>query len=369
MNKKILQTTLATTLLLSFLTAGCQKAEPVQQNKQTNAVVETQKTSSTQSITDSAGRQITIPASISKIAPSGPLAQIILYTAVPDKLAGLSNPLKDNQKEYLSDDLDTLPVFGQFYGKHSNLNMEELVKNQPDVVIDIGEPKDSIVTDMDELQKQINIPTIFVASSLETMPDTYKTLGNILGEKSKTEKLAKYTEDVIKFAKDNKPAEDQQTTVYWAMGDSGLNTNAKDSFQSEVLNLVGAKNVVDLEPQSKGGATEISMEQLIQWNPKVLLADNQNLYDLITTDPTWSNLDAVKNKMVYRIPSEPYGFLSNPPSVNRVIGVKWLGNLLYPEKYTSDIKSDLKEFYELFYNSKIDDSKVDKILTNSISIK
>ena len=68
-------------------------------------------------ITDSAGREVEIPKNIQRIAPSGPLAQIVLYTVAPDKLVGWSIDLSDAQKEYIPEKYWDLPVFGQFYGK------------------------------------------------------------------------------------------------------------------------------------------------------------------------------------------------------------------------------------------------------------
>lgn len=363
MNKKLLFKLLAVTLLFSFIVVGCQKQETANNSKETT---QTADVSGTRTIVDSVGREVEIPNTISKIAPSGPLAQIVLYTSNSEKLAGLAKPVTDNQKEYLSS-ITELPIFGQFYGKNSNLNMEELIKNSPDLVIDIGEAKKTIVEDMDNLQNQINIPVVFVEASLETMADAYQKLGEIIGDTSKIDKLAEYSKNVIESAKKINIPEKEKISVYWAMGDAGLNTNAKESFHAEVLNLVGAKNVAEVEAQSKGGGSEISMEQLIGWNPQVILADNQNLYDMITTDPTWSNLDAVKNGKIYRVPSEPYGFLADPPSVNRIIGITWLGNLLYPEKYDVNIKEEVKDFYKLFYNYDLKNEQIDKILENSIS--
>lgn len=365
MNKKLLFKLLAITLLFSFIVTGCQKKESANNSKEPEKTTEV--ASETRKITDSVGREVEIPSKINTIAPSGPLAQIVLYTSNSDKLAGLAKPLSDKQKEYIDDKMDTLPVFGQFYGKNSDLNMEELVKNSPDVVMDIGEAKKSIVEDMNNLQSQINIPVVFVEATLETMSDAYNKIGEIIGDTSKTKELSEYCKNVIDNSKKTQIPENEQVSVYWAMGDAGLNTNAKESFHAEVLNLVGAKNVAEIEAQSKGGGSEISMEQLIGWNPQVILADNQNLYDMITTDPAWSNLDAVKNGKIYRVPSEPYGFLADPPSVNRIIGITWLGNLLYPEKYNVNIKDEVKDFYKLFYSYELKNEQVDKILENSLS--
>ena len=68
----------------------------------------------TRIVTDSAGREVEIPSEITKIAPSGPLAQIVLYTVSPDKLAGLAADFSDEAKQYIDEKYWGLPKFGQF---------------------------------------------------------------------------------------------------------------------------------------------------------------------------------------------------------------------------------------------------------------
>ena len=86
---------------------------------------------------------------------------------------------------------------------------------------------------------------------------------------------------------------------------------------------------------------------------------------MIKTDKAWAELDAVKNGKVYKIPTTPYSAMANPPSVNRVFGVLWLGNILYPEQYGIDITTELQSFYKLFYHIDIDKVKAAEILGNS----
>ena len=139
----------------------------------------------TRIVTDSAGREVEIPSEITKIAPSGPLAQIVLYTVSPDKLAGLAADFSDEAKQYIDEKYWGLPKFGQFYGKNASLNMEALIAEAPDVIIDIGEAKKTVKEDMDALQEQLNIPVIFVEATLPTMADAYEMLGDITGERSR----------------------------------------------------------------------------------------------------------------------------------------------------------------------------------------
>ncbi len=322
----------------------------------------------TRIITDSAGREVEIPSEITKIAPSGPLAQIVLYTVSPDKLAGLAADFSNEAKQYIDEKYWGLPKFGQFYGKNASLNMEALIAEAPDVIIDIGEAKKTVKEDMDALQEQLNIPVIFVEATLPTMADAYEMLGDITGEKEQAGKLADYCRAEIGKADQNAAAiaDADRKSVYFGLGDDGLHTNAKGSIHADVIDRIGAVNAADVEAVSSGGGSEVSFEQVLLWNPDLIIVDSQKLYDTLTADPMWQELDAVKNGKIFKIPTAPYSFMSSPPSVNRMIGIEWLGSLVYPEIYTSDIREEVKNFYQLFYHIDVTDEKLEAILKNAV---
>lgn len=323
----------------------------------------------TRIITDSAGREVEIPLEITKIAPSGPLAQIVLYTVSPDKLAGRAADFSDEAKQYIDEKYWGLPKFGQFYGKNASLNMEALIAEAPDVIIDIGEAKKTVKEDMDALQEQLNIPVIFVEATLPTMADAYEMLGDITGEKEQAGKLADYCRAEIGKADQNAAAiaDSDRKSVYFGLGDDGLHTNAKGSIHADVIERIGAVNAADVEAVSSGGGSEVSFEQVLIWNPDLIIVDSGKLYDTLTTDSMWQELEAVKNGKIFKIPTAPYSYMSSPPSVNRMIGIEWLGNLVYPEIYTSDIREEVKSFYQLFYHIDVSDDELDSILKDAVS--
>jgi len=323
----------------------------------------------TRIITDSAGREVEIPSEITKIAPSGPLAQIVLYTVSPDKLAGLAADFSDEAKQYIDEKYWGLPKFGQFYGKNASLNMEALIAEAPDVIIDIGEAKKTVKEDMDALQEQLNIPVIFVEATLPTMADAYEMLGDITGEKEQAGKLADYCRAEIAKADKNAAAIDDsdKKSVYFGLGDDGLHTNAKGSIHADVIERIGAVNAADVEAVSSGGGSEVSFEQVLLWNPDLIIVDSQKLYDTLTSDSMWQELDAVKNGKIFKIPTAPYSYMSSPPSVNRMIGIEWLGNLVYPDLYSSNIREEVKNFYQLFYHIDVTDEQLDTILKDAVS--
>ncbi len=368
---------LAAFLAAVVLANGCQKGSskevPASQAESTASVksetqAETEKAgeageqSDVRVFTDSTGREVTLPKEIKKIAPSGPLAQIVLYTLCPNKLSGLASDFSEGAKQYIDEKYWALPKFGQFYGKNANLNMEALIAESPDVIIDIGEAKKSVKEDMEALQEQLNMPVIFIEADLDTMSSAYEKLGELTGDTDQAKKLADDCNNILKKSETARLRLSEKKSVYFAVGDDGLHTNAEGSIHARVIEQIGAENAAKVEMVSSGGGSVVSFEQLLLWQPDVIIADSEALYQTITTDKVWGELNAVKEGKVYQVPSAPYSFMSSPPSVNRMIGILWLGNLLYPEQYGVDIKHEVKDFYELFYHVTLDDTQADKIL-------
>ena len=64
-----------------------------------------------------------------------------------------------------------------------------------------------------------------------------------------------------------------------------------------------------------------------------------------------------KRPRVYLAPTAPFGWIDRPPSLNRVMGLRWLAGLFYPDRLSHDLREATREFYRLFYH--VDPSDVD----------
>ena len=165
--------------------------------------------------------------------------------------------------------------------------------------------------------------------------------------------------------------EDQRVSVYYAEGPEGLQTEPTSSSHALVFRLAGAKNVAeDLEAEGGKGKTPVSLEQVLAWNPEVIIAWDAERFEggsdeLIRTDPNWSTVKAVQDGRVYTMCQTPFSWLDRPPAVNRFIGLQWLANLLYPEAYDIDIVEETKNFYSMFYHRDLTDGQVIELLGNS----
>lgn len=326
--------------------------------------------SGTAVFTDSLGREVEIPAALTKVAPSGNLAQMILYSLAPDCLVGWSSDPGENMSAYFPDAYKELPVFGTFYGKKADLNKEALIAADPQAVIDMGEIKDDMAADLNSLQEQLGIPVIFIEAELENSGSAYRTLGELLGMEEEANALADYCDETIREAKEKAASipEEERVTIYYGEDENGLSANPAGTSHTEVLELVGAVNVAEI-PNAGKGENQVSMEQMLLWDPDVLLFTPDGAYDLANQDAAWSDLSAVKNHRVYEIPSVPYNWIDRPPAVNRILGVKWLGNLLYPEVFDYDMTAEAQEFYRLFYRYELSEDGARELMSRSTLVQ
>ena len=315
--------------------------------------------------TDSVGRVVELPADITKIAISGPLAQIVLFALCPDKLVGVASKWDATAEQYLATEYYNLPELGQLYGGKGELNLETLLASGAQVVIDVGEPKDSIVSDLDALQEQTGIPFVHITATASTMAEAYTKLGELLNMPEEAKTLSDYCAKV--YARTLEIANSaQKVNLIYCLGDTGLNVIANGSYHAEILDLLANNVAVVEDPSSKGSGNEVDMEQILLWNPDVILFAPGSIYSTVGSDPAWQQVNAIKNGTYYEVPMGPYNWMGFPPSVQRYLGMMWIGQLLYPDTAQYDLYTEVATYFKLFYHSELTQAQYDALVANSI---
>ena len=327
----------------------------------------------TVTITDQAGRQLTIPDSIKTVYCSSPMGTNLMYTLAPEMLVGWNITPTALEKEYIPEQYRPAVGLGGWFGKNTTGNVEEIIKRDPDVVLSIGYLDEAAISDADRMQGLLNIPVIMIDGYLVHSAETYRYIGELLGVEERAEELAAYCDGVLKEAEANAAtlSDDERLKVYYAEGTKGLNTDPAGSEHTEVLELVGGANVADVDNESEYGMAPVSLEQVLVWNPEVILVASDPkqesvAYDEITTGSQWATMAAVKNGEVYQIPRGPFDWFDRPPCVARILGVRWLGNLLYPDLYQYDMKAEIRDFYSLFLHITLTDAQLDTLMTRAV---
>lgn len=318
---------------------------------------------------DSAGRQVEIPQRISRVLAAGPPASILLYTLAPERMLGWVRIPTPAEKAFLAPAVRDLPEYGRLTGRGGTANLENVLKFKPDLIIDSGSTNPTYVSLADNVQEQTRIPYLLLDGRFERTPEIYRQLGAWLGVQARAEELASYADETINGLRGRIAAlpADRRPRVYYARGTNGLETGLAGSINMEVLERVGAVNVAAVG--GAGGIAKVSMEQVIGWDPDVILVLDAGFYRSVQTDPLWSGIKAVREKRVYLSPSLPYGWFDAPPGVNRLIGVRWLLSILYPDKFPESLRDTTRRFYKLFYQVDLNDTQLDTLLVSAIAAK
>ena len=355
--KRLLALLLALMMTLSLAACGGQTNTPAEDENDTAA--------ETRVFTDSTGRQITVPARIDKVAVSGPLAQIVVFALCPDKLVGVANEWDESAQQFLDEKYYNLPLLGQLYGGKGELNLETLLSSEAQVVIDVGEAKSTIVEDMDALQEQTGIPFVHIDAKLASMDETYTMLGDLLGVADEAKALADYcrtTYDSVKSAVDGV----EKADLLYITGDTGLNVIAQGSFHAEVIDLLSSNLAVVDEPSSKGSGNEVDMEQILNWNPDVILFAPGSIYATVGEDAAWQGVTAIQNGAYYEVPMGPYNWMGFPPSVQRLLGMQWMAKVLYPDAVDYDMYEAAGTYFQMFYHCDLTQEQYDALVANSL---
>ena len=318
---------------------------------------------------DSTGRTVPIPAKIEKIAITGPLSQVYILPLAGDMLVGVSNAYAEDAQLYLPDYIFEKTEIGQLYGGKGEMDLEALLTADPDVDIDIGETKGSMAEDLSALTEQTGIPFLHIDATVATAPEAYRTLGKLLGREEKAEELAQWCEKTYAMMESlmaKVDADGARKSLLYCLGDTGTFVIAEGSFHAETVNMMSRNLAVVEEVVSSGAGNEVDMEQLLVWNPDVIIFAPDSCYDNVANAAQWQSLTAVAQGNYYQTPYGPYGWLSSPPAVQRYLGMLWLGQLLYPEYTEYDLQEEITAYYKLFYDCDLTEDMYQTLVENAL---
>jgi iron complex transport system substrate-binding protein len=313
-------------------------------------------------LTDAAGRAVTIPEKVERIFPAGPPAAILLYTLAPELLLGWTRSLEQGQCAFLAPGACDKPEVGRLTGRGNTTNLEALINLKPDLVLDVGTINDTYVSLATRVQEQSGIPYALLDGRFDDVVPLYRMLGELTHRPDRAEALARYADETIKTIKSriDTVSEAQRPRVYYGRGPNGLETGLGGSINVETIEFLGAHNVA---AERRGGLATVSVEQVLAWNPEVIITIEPAFAATVRTDPVWAPIKAVQTARIYLSPRLPFGWVDSPPSVNRLIGLWWLAKAFYPDKFPEDLRPLTREFYQRFYHMTPSDAQIDNVLS------
>lgn len=306
------------------------------------------------------------PGEIHKVFAAGAPAGVLVAALAPDKLLGWPIALPAPARALLSPQLTALAHIGRLAGRGSTVSLEALLQLRPDLVLDAGATDATYISGMRRVSVQTGLAAVLIQGRVTEHATQLRDVGQLLGVAARGETLAREAEAALALAaqvRASVPAA-QQPRVYYGRGVDGLETGLAGSINTELLELCAGRNVA-VGPDSSGLA-RVSMEQLLTWDPQVIVTQDPAFAQRALTDPLWRSLSAVRTRRVHCAPALPFGWIDGPPGINRLIGVRWLIERLHPTHPALRTQEPLPQavlrFYRLFYGADLSTAQLRQLL-------
>ncbi|MEC9488782.1 MAG: ABC transporter substrate-binding protein [Halanaerobium sp.] len=293
-------------------------------------------------VTDMVGREVHLPEQVNKVVTTYKSAtEFILALGAADKLVGL--PLGGNDDTMLQNLLGGVPNLPEVGSKRKGLNLEQIVALQPDLVVLFPYGDGPEVAE--RLEQQGIASIIINPESFAEIREANELLGEALGLEEQAQRVAAQFDKIMALARRTEEAE-SRPEVYFA-NRQFLDTVGSGMMQTDVIELAGGVNPA---AESKAGFIETSPEQLVLWNPDVILVSQffqEDLHEIVTS-PRYQPIGAIREERVYRCPSalQAWDF----PGPSSYLLVIWLAEKLHPGLYQDiAIEQVVNDFYSAFY--------------------
>jgi len=311
---------------------------------------------------DSAERYVVVPDRVGRVMAADQSAALLIFVLAPEKLVGWSQPLSRGQRAYIPARFARLPVAGPLNGPTPTAAAGAVARLRPDLIIDTGVVTPEAAARADAIQQQTGVPYILLDGSIQHIPYTLATVGAMLGVAERGEDLASDARRAIDGLRGRLLITESTSRplIYYGRGPDGLETGLAGSPAMAAIDQAGVINVA--ARLGNGGLTRVTREQIFQWSPAIVIAQQRSFYDALQRDRRWRSLTAVADKHVFLAPTNPFGWIDDPAGVNRIIGLPWLSALFYPNVYQEDLRASVRDFYDKFYRIKLGDRQLEALV-------
>jgi iron complex transport system substrate-binding protein len=311
-------------------------------------------------LVDMADRVVTIPRPIERvITVSPPMTRMVAGLGAGDKLVGMETYSHTDwfigdpawgcgpKWEEVVAKFKGLPDVGTF----NELNIELILSLRPDVVFGSTSVADTI-------QESTGIPVVCFkhVATCDAMFEEIEFVGAVLEKDKEAEEINTYFNEELDKVREVTASisESEKPRVYFHWG-YRRHVFTRAAICYEPIDLAGGINVAkDFGPPTFGWmATEVSKEQIIEWNPDIILTGRGEVEPVLAVEDIWSDLDlqtvnAVKNHKVYYTPAAFYMVGPEPPRV--IIETFHVAKLFHPDEFEDfDLEKEGNEIFERFY--------------------
>lgn len=364
------------TLALAAMLAACGDKDEGAVTEQPSDSSDVQTTAEEKVVTDQLGREVTIPGKIERVVTGGILPYFSTWyvaTNSTKEIVGMHpnsyNAAKNSILSKISPDVLNAETS---YIQNGEVNVEELLKIDPQLYVEISTNEDSI-----NKVTEAGIPVVAVkaidaaaAEPLATFNSWLTLTSKITGTTDRADRFLQEGKKVQSeldaklkdIAKENKP----RALILFMHNDKSITVGGSNFFGNQWLNATGAIDVAEKDVQ---GRKEVNMEQIYSWNPDIIYITNftetqpEDLLENKVDGQDWSQVKAVQDGKVYKIPLGIYRWF--PPSGDAPLMLKWMAQKNHPALFTYKIEDEIKTYYKDFYEFDVTDEEIHDILNPS----
>jgi len=300
---------------------------------------------------DQLQRSIVIPARAEHILSLQPeITRLLLALGAADRLVGVDYFIHRNDHLFklIHPAGADLPVVSQPDG---SVNKEMIARLAPDLIF--LSPTEQQVPDA--IERSLGIPVAALASMgrFSGLLEELELVGRLVGKEERARELVHYFREKVRVISETIGAleETERPKTYLAFWSSLIRTPV---FYDPVT-VAGGQNVADrLLPSRLGTASAvINLEQIIKWNPDVILIhgsypprERRVTVEGILADRRLGSVRAIKDRQVHY--TLGFWYWWDPAGV--LVETLYLARLFHPEKFSAlDLGREGEAIYEKFY--------------------
>lgn len=307
---------------------------------------------------DDAGRSVQLPERVNRVFAAGAPAEVLLYTLVPEKLAGRNRVPATNALDFYPPAYRAPVAIAQLPERDDPAADKELLLLKPDVYIDYGSMHEDYVASIDAIQRRTRIPGIILDGRLDRIPSVYRRLGAAVGAPARGTQLATAAEAMLSKYRGALTGV-AAPRVYLACSSDGFVPCLADDTASEQLTLLGAVNVAGTS--SSAPRRPRTIDEIRALAPDVIIMTAGGAVAKLRANPAWQTIPAVARGRVLQFPGIPDSWGPRPPSVNRLAGLLWLARAIPDRPLDRAFTDEMRAFYATFYHLTLSDDHLHRL--------